>query len=785
MVNYANLLATIAANIYTNGNNEVTAAMAKTAMDAMVASLGAGYQFMGVAHPADTPSSYADLRAFWLAGEAGTYTNFGGLVLDDRDVAVIKYDGNGWSKEVTGFADGINLVLGLEETNIETSIELDGKYLIYPGSSVTTYAPEAITEPFTLNKNESIRVKISQTDSSYAIAKKNGANSYTGLVRGIDSTWNNPGIYTYTASSDNEQICICYKKSAGITVDKFSSSTVARIEGEINDVNQIALENLEVRSGLIASKSDHDKIKQIVKSIQLFSTDKNYDLDGLNIRLAYIGFHDSNVPEYADKLVVQIRLINQDNTFTTLFNSFDVSQWEKGKIIISDTDVSDTPIRVVITLSDYTITEYAVTSVNAAVIPYNGYLLPQKQLVQSTSNNLINPNNIVNGWMVNGGSGTFDEVGSPWALVKWVVVTGLSQITFGINGVAGNSSIYSYAFYDNHKVYISGTTVYPNGATIVNVPSGAAFMCYTDQGGVVSGKHQVNGGSEIKTYDTFIKPYYISKEDEGGVSWFFKSDSHNTIHIGKGGGYDYNELQAVMDGITDDAPDNRYVIIVHPGVYNKVSQTDASPRRIRYMSIIGVDRLSCIVMSDTGNYYQPPFECYMDGSVENMSFIMRATEESYSPQDENDNYSYALHIDAQGDRTTLFRNCYFESNTGPAVGLGVYENNGIIFENCEAVRVPFRGRNDLGAWYFHGCVYANRPNQLLVLKNCTAENKDSASDSRGFVLDRVSDGLASECTLVIQNCCSVGVNGASGRLYQLNLSSRCFGNNFDMFNWSE
>lgn len=98
MANYANLLATIAANIYTNNNNEVTAAGVKIAVDAMVASLGAGYQFMGTAHPSDTPSGYADLRAFWLAGEAGTYTDFGGLVLTDGEIAFLKYDGN-WSKD--------------------------------------------------------------------------------------------------------------------------------------------------------------------------------------------------------------------------------------------------------------------------------------------------------------------------------------------------------------------------------------------------------------------------------------------------------------------------------------------------------------------------------------------------------------------------------------------------------------------------------------------------------------------------------------------------------------
>lgn len=75
MANYANLLATIAANIYQNGNNEVTAPMVKTAVDAMVASLGAGYQFIGVATPATNPGT-PDYKCFYIASTPGTYANF-------------------------------------------------------------------------------------------------------------------------------------------------------------------------------------------------------------------------------------------------------------------------------------------------------------------------------------------------------------------------------------------------------------------------------------------------------------------------------------------------------------------------------------------------------------------------------------------------------------------------------------------------------------------------------------------------------------------------------------
>lgn len=107
MANYANLLATIAANIYTNNNEEVTAAMVKAAVDSMVNSLGAGYQFMGVATPATNPSN-TDIKQFYIASTPGTYTNFvdsGGdaLEVNDGEVAVLKYE-TAWSKEVTGAA---------------------------------------------------------------------------------------------------------------------------------------------------------------------------------------------------------------------------------------------------------------------------------------------------------------------------------------------------------------------------------------------------------------------------------------------------------------------------------------------------------------------------------------------------------------------------------------------------------------------------------------------------------------------------------------------------------
>ena len=102
MSNYSSLKATIDANIKTNGVQAITGAIANSVLNAMVDSLGAGYQYKGVATPATNPGT-PDYNVFYLASQAGTYTNFGSIVIGDNEVAALVYNGT-WSKQTTGAA---------------------------------------------------------------------------------------------------------------------------------------------------------------------------------------------------------------------------------------------------------------------------------------------------------------------------------------------------------------------------------------------------------------------------------------------------------------------------------------------------------------------------------------------------------------------------------------------------------------------------------------------------------------------------------------------------------
>lgn len=160
MSNYSNTKATIAANVYTNHNNEVAAAMVKAGINAVVDTLIAGgFLYKGVATTSTNPGS-PDANVFYIATAPGTYTNFGSLVVNDGEVAILKYNGS-WSKEVTGAATSaevsalgqevsdvvIHKIGGYVNSNNYITLNTSGNYYVackrvIPGKKYFLFVPE-------------------------------------------------------------------------------------------------------------------------------------------------------------------------------------------------------------------------------------------------------------------------------------------------------------------------------------------------------------------------------------------------------------------------------------------------------------------------------------------------------------------------------------------------------------------------------------------------------------------------------------------------------------------
>lgn len=137
MANYDNLKAAIQQVIYENGNQEITGDVMQSTLLAMVNSLGAGYQCMGVATPETNPGT-PDQRVFYFAYTAGTYTNFGGMVVNEGEVCLLTYDTT-WAKQIAINGSGFATKEELSQLSLEMKA-LEGELNGFPENTIDDFS---------------------------------------------------------------------------------------------------------------------------------------------------------------------------------------------------------------------------------------------------------------------------------------------------------------------------------------------------------------------------------------------------------------------------------------------------------------------------------------------------------------------------------------------------------------------------------------------------------------------------------------------------------------------
>lgn len=113
MANYEQLKTAVNAVIKTNGNNEITGAILQNVLNTIISTVGANAQYTGVATPATTPGT-PDQNVYYLAAVPGTYPNFGNIVVNPGEIAIISNTASGWTKTTTGIAsDMMQILVGI------------------------------------------------------------------------------------------------------------------------------------------------------------------------------------------------------------------------------------------------------------------------------------------------------------------------------------------------------------------------------------------------------------------------------------------------------------------------------------------------------------------------------------------------------------------------------------------------------------------------------------------------------------------------------------------------
>lgn len=360
-------------------------------------------------------------------------------------------------------------------------------------------------------------------------------------------------------------------------------------------------------------------------------------------------------------------------------------------------------------------------------------------------------------------------------------------------GIGQSVTILDNAEYSYVKVKVKPNTYY----SVSKIYRSNSFSGITDEGGIILGQIL---SYEDKSYSGFIirtpenaKYMYLSYNttendcvvlettknilSQSVTSYPFgkllkvfipKLDLGNVVIIGKESHCDFNEIQSAFDAITDDSENNPYTFIILRGKYERFSEKT----RARYISLVGLDRDNTIVQSDTGYYESPAADIWINGVIKNLSFKNIAHAETWNREETQRDIAYAVHMDF-GTQNIRFENCYFETNAGASVGVGLWDNETLTFDNCEFVSNGDGsfGKIDQGALYIHTSYVSGATNQNLIIKNCIMDNKFG---DPGFYFSKLASVDSSYNTTFQNNA----VFSLSNKVWLINPNKTkyCYGN---------
>jgi 3',5'-cyclic AMP phosphodiesterase CpdA len=137
MTAWTTLKNAVAAIIKTNNNKEITGALLQSVLHNIIDNVGLNSSFKGLAVPATTPGT-PDGNEFYLAQQAGTYANFGGITLNGMELVVLNNISGSWVKTRIGVSSLLqNLVVMDAYNNTYNNIDIDSQTVTLKKEGIT------------------------------------------------------------------------------------------------------------------------------------------------------------------------------------------------------------------------------------------------------------------------------------------------------------------------------------------------------------------------------------------------------------------------------------------------------------------------------------------------------------------------------------------------------------------------------------------------------------------------------------------------------------------------
>lgn len=301
---------------------------------------------------------------------------------------------------------------------------------------------------------------------------------------------------------------------------------------------------------------------------------------------------------------------------------------------------------------------------------------------------------------------------------------------------------------------------------------GSIFF-YDTNGCYMCGSELLSEEEVFVEYPKGCKYVSVSMEDKMFEKAIFVNVTEQTLIVTKKEASSINEAVQKVSGSG--------VILVFPGTYQENVKAYG-----KQVEIYGVDRESCVLESNSSDYYNPPLEI-AGGVVADMT--IRAVDNN-SPASRL--YAYGVHIEDHFlcDNALLFKNCNIYSDFNSAVGMGLRGGCAVTFENC-----VLKGKEN--GLFCHDCPYQKYTGlQRLVMKNCIVAGMQKGNairiDSQGVTgadvellfcnnLFQNADGTTDKL-LYVRNNNGMGTEENFMGLKNFRLLDESRGNNIDELN---
>lgn len=186
MANWSDLKAAVAEVIKTNGNNEITGQILQDTLNSIISNVGANATLVGVATPTTNPGA-PDGNVFYFATQAGTYSNFSAITIDNPGFYIISWNGSTWSKSnvmsiVQTIGTGKNVVMSQKTVTDELLKTQVNGLRSYLEDKIEVVASENMggIYSFYVKKGNTVRVLFTSNDASFSTItiniNKDGSN---------------------------------------------------------------------------------------------------------------------------------------------------------------------------------------------------------------------------------------------------------------------------------------------------------------------------------------------------------------------------------------------------------------------------------------------------------------------------------------------------------------------------------------------------------------------------------------------------------------------------------